>query len=182
MVQVKRPEVTVNPHAHVGGKLYSRFLSAYDKSRDKEVKVMFHGTRAAAAVNICRKGMDPKRRLSGGDWFTVDPNYAVSRAISREEYYSSTIFGNAFPMTSAKTELAIPTGKSGRGGGKGSSGGSGGDWSTRSIRIVAAAILMDGASKIGDHIVSSNHHHALPLFVVEFKLNTGSPLCELIGK
>jgi hypothetical protein len=30
-----------------------------------------------------RKGMDPKLRLSGGDWFSDDPNYALSRAISR---------------------------------------------------------------------------------------------------
>jgi|AntAceMinimDraft_12_1070368.scaffolds.fasta_scaffold16163_2 hypothetical protein len=108
--------------------------------------------------------MDPRLRLSGGDWFTLDPNYAVSRAISREEYmFNKPSSTNAYPMTSIKTELAIPT----VGGGGGDSG------ATRAIRVVAVAILMDGACKIGDHIVSKNHHHALPLFVVEFKREAG---------
>ena len=31
------------------------------------------------------------------------------------------------------------------------------------------AVLLDGACRIGDHIVSKNHHHALPLYVVDFK-------------
>ena len=156
---------------------YARFYRAYEKSSEKKVQVMFHGTSAAAAVNICRKGMDPKLRLSGGDWFTYDPNYALSRAISREEYSVKNLLGplvTAFPVTSTKTELAIPT--RGGGGGKDRAAGSdatgGGDDGgevARSVRMVAAAVLMDNTSSIGDHIVSKNHHHALPLFVLDFK-------------
>jgi hypothetical protein len=42
---------------------YTRFHKAYAKSSDKEVKVMFHGTSAGAAVNICRKA---RRTAEGG--------------------------------------------------------------------------------------------------------------------
>ena len=165
---------------------YARFYRAYEKSSEKKVQVMFHGTSAAAAVDICRKGMDPKLRLSGGDWFTYDPNYALSRAISREEYSVKNLLGplvTAFPTTSTKTELAIPTrgggGGKGRAAGSGATGGGGGGGRgvggddggevARSVRMVAAAVLMDDTSSIGDHIVSKNHHHALPLFVLDFK-------------
>ena len=36
------------------------------------------------------------------------------------------------------------------------------------MRVVAVAVLLDDCTTIGDHVVVKNHHHALPLFVVDF--------------
>ena len=167
-VDVASPKVTPNPHASPGTRLYARFHRAYAKSTVKSVKMMFHGTSARAAVSICVKGMDPSMRLSGGDWFTSDTTYALSRAISREEYAvaSANMSGSftnpgsppgpwstaeelarAAPRKSARDDALPPT---------------------RTVRVVAVAVLLDDCTTIGDHVVVKNHHHALPLFVVDF--------------
>lgn len=147
-----------NPHAYPGSELYARFARAFHKSKDKTVRVMFHGTSALAASNICRHGMDPSKRLSGGDWFTEDPNYALSRAISREEGIISS--GNAtcrLPASgSASATDAVPVND-------------GVPPANGSVRMLAVAVLLDESTKIGDHVVCKNHHHALPLFVMDFR-------------
>ena len=151
--------LTPNPHASPGSKLYARFARAFDKSKDKTVRVMFHGTSAHAASNICRHGMDPSKRVSGGDWFTEDPNYALSRAISREEGIISS--GNAtcwLPASGpASATDAVPAVDDGVPPANGS------------VRMLAVAVLLDESTKIGDHVVCKNHHHALPLFVMDFR-------------
>lgn len=38
-----------------------------------------------------------------------------------------------------------------------------------SVRMLAVAVLLDESTKIGDHVVCKNHHHALPLFVMDFR-------------
>ena len=185
-VDVASPTVTPNPHASPGTRLYARFRRAYAKSAVKNVKVMFHGTSARAAVSICVKGMDPSMRLSGGDWFTSDTTYALSRAISREEYAvasantnrgSSSAIDNSSPVHQRSKAISnLENGPPG-------------PWSTaeelkraaprksahdgalpptRTVRVVAVAVLLDDCTTIGDHVVVKNHHHALPLFVVDF--------------
>ena len=62
-LDVTTPTITTNPHSAPGGKLYKRFHKAYTKSEKKEVKAMFHGTSARAAVSICATGMDPAMRV-----------------------------------------------------------------------------------------------------------------------
>ena len=189
-VDVASPTVTPNPHASPGTRLYARFRRAYAKSAVKNVKVMFHGTSARAAVSICVKGMDPSMRLSGGDWFTSDTTYALLRAISREEYaVASANMSGSFthPIESKPVERSPAAAK----GEKAKPGSPPGPWSTaeelaraaprksahvgalpptRTVRVVAVAVLLDDCTTIGDHVVVKNHHHALPLFVVDFTL------------
>lgn len=191
-VDVASPTVTPNPHASPGTRLYARFRRAYAKSAVKNVKVMFHGTSARAAVSICVKGMDPSMRLSGGDWFTSDTTYALSRAISREEYaVASANMSGSFtnPIESKPVERSPAAAK----GEKAKPGSPPGPWSTaeelaraaprksahagalpptRTVRVVAVAVLLDDCTTIGDHVVVKNHHHALPLFVVDFSRET----------
>ena len=124
------------------------------KSKDKTVRVMFHGTSALAASNICRHGMDPSKRLSGGDWFTEDPNYALSRAISGGGHH---LIGER--DVSAPPRLRQPSTPF-RQRRRTASG---------SVRMLAVAVLLDESTKIGDHVVCKNHHHALPLFVMDFR-------------
>ena len=185
-VDVASPKVTPNPHASPGTRLYARFHRAYAKSKGKSVKVMFHGTSARAAVSICVKGMDPSMRLSGGDWFTSDTTYALSRAISREEYAvaSANTSGSA-----AAIERSLPVHSRSKAAISELENGPPGPWSTaeelaraaprrsahdgalpptRTVRVVAVAVLLDDCTTIGDHVVVKNHHHALPLFVVDF--------------
>ena len=171
-VDVASPTVTPNPHASPGTKLYARFRRAYAKSAVKNVKVMFHGTSARAAVSICVKGMDPSMRLSGGDWFTSDTTYALSRAISREEYaVASANMSGSFtnpgsppgPWSTAEELARAAPRKSAHVGALPP---------TRTVRVVAVAVLLDDCTTIGDHVVVKNHHHALPLFVVDFSRET----------
>ena len=167
-VDVASPKVTPNPHASPGTRLYARFHRAYAKSTVKSVKMMFHGTSARAAVSICVKGMDPSMRLSGGDWFTSDTTYALSRAISREEYaVASANMSGSFtnpgsppgPWSTAEELARAAPRKSAHVGALPP---------TRTVRVVAVAVLLDDCTTIGDHVVVKNHHHALPLFVVDF--------------
>jgi hypothetical protein len=185
-VDVASPKVTPNPHASPGTRLYARFLRAYAKSKGKSVKVMFHGTSARAAVSICVKGMDPSMRLSGGDWFTSDTTYALSRAISREEYAVAS--ANTNRGSSSANDKSPPVHQRSKAISN-LENGPPGPWSTaeelkraaprksahdgalpptRTVRVVAVAVLLDDCTTIGDHVVVKNHHHALPLFVVDF--------------
>jgi|TARA_B110000977_G_scaffold194656_1_gene271675 hypothetical protein len=41
------------------------------------------------------------------------------------------------------------------------------------VRVVAVAVLLDDSTAVGDHVVVKNHHHALPLFVVDFTRDKG---------
>ena len=41
--------------------------------------------------------------------------------------------------------------------------------SRKSVRLVVAAVLLDDSTRIGDHVVSKNHHHSLPLYVIDFE-------------
>jgi len=198
-LDVTSPTITTNPHAVCGTRLYKRFHKAYTKSTKKEVKVMFHGTSARSAVSICATGMDPHLRLSGGDWFTVDTTYALSRAISREEYavananaFGDATVGNLTGIPLAQREELVSLARA-----PSNTANAPGPWSTlfeletaasqmsrssknqhahahalpptHSVRVVAVAVLLDECTAVGDHVVVKNHHHALPLFVVDFK-------------
>ena len=44
---------------------------------------------------------------------------------------------------------------------------------TMTVRVVAVAVLLDDSTAVGDHVVVKNHHHALPLFVVDFTRDKG---------
>ena len=169
--------LTINPHSFPGSKLYARFHRAFLKSKDKSVKLMLHGTSGRAALRIAREGLDPSLRVSGGDWFTEDPNYAISRAIAREEYdcYGAIESASNGGPIETITELAgeeyaikgrnvtetrvfrrfdrMTIGEASR----------------KSVRLVVAAVLLDDSTRIGDHVVSKNHHHSLPLYVIDFE-------------
>ena len=189
-VDVASPRVTPNPHASPGTRLYARFHRAYAKSVAKSVKMMFHGTSARAAVSICVKGMDPSMRISGGDWFTSDTTYALSRAISREEYAvaAATMSGAVTANEMRPVERSRETAAKGMNDALGSPPDPRSTARelaratprkrahdsvlppTRTVRVVAVAVLLDDCTTIGDHVVVKNHHHALPLFVVDFTL------------
>ena len=189
-VDVASPKVTPNPHASPGTRLYARFHRAYAKSTVKSVKMMFHGTSARAAVSICVKGMDPSMRISGGDWFTSDTTYALSRAISREEYAvaAATMSGAVTANEMRPVERSRETAAKGMNDALGSPPDPRSTARelaratprkrahdsvlppTRTVRVVAVAVLLDDCTTIGDHVVVKNHHHALPLFVVDFTL------------
>jgi hypothetical protein len=192
-VDPARRWLTINPRSFPGSKLYARFHEAFLKSKDKCVKLMLHGTSGRAALRIAREGLDPSLRVSGGDWFTEDPNYAISRAIAREEYdcYGAIESASNGGPIETITELAVEARDEN---GNGVFGGFGGEeyaikgrnvTETRvfrrfgrttireafrkSVRLVVAAVLLDDSTRIGDHVVSKNHHHSLPLYVIDFE-------------
>lgn len=185
--------LTINPHSFPGSKLYARFHKAFLKSKDKSVKLMLHGTSGRAALRIAREGLDPSLRVSGGDWFTEDPNYAISRAIAREEYdcygaiESASNGGPIETITELAVEARDENGNSVFGGFVEEEYAIKGrnvtetrvfrrfdrttirEASRKSVRLVVAAVLLDDSTRIGDHVVSKNHHHSLPLYVIDFE-------------
>ncbi|KAJ1624180.1 hypothetical protein T492DRAFT_844953 [Pavlovales sp. CCMP2436] len=71
-------EIYHNPHSQPGTPLYQRFYEAYKSSRDKTIKLVFHGTSEGNVENICRSSLDPTKRgqngqaLGKGEYFAED--------------------------------------------------------------------------------------------------------------
>jgi hypothetical protein len=78
-------EVFDNPHSLPGTPLYEGFASAYEKVRDKAIKLVFHGTPEKNIVAICRDGLDQKMRGKGtgqahgkGEYFAENASMSLS--------------------------------------------------------------------------------------------------------
>ena len=70
------------PSAQPGGKLYQRFADAWNSSRDKGVRLVFHGTREENIASICEHGLDPSRRGKNGQALGAGEYFAENVQIS----------------------------------------------------------------------------------------------------
>eukprot|EP00940_MAST-03C_sp_MAST-3C-sp2_P000307 g307.t1 len=59
---VKVKDIQENPHSLPGQPLYNRFVEAWQRVADQTVQCVFHGTPEKNISQICRDGLDPKRR------------------------------------------------------------------------------------------------------------------------
>jgi len=55
-------EVWLNPRSLPGCSLYERFVAAWGRVPNKTIRLVFHGTPEANINDICRDGLDPRRR------------------------------------------------------------------------------------------------------------------------
>jgi len=82
-------EVWPNPKSLPGCQLYERFVAAWSKVPDKNLRLVFHGTGEANIDAICRDGLDPRRRAGqahgAGEYF--GGNMDVSLAYCRGGRY-----------------------------------------------------------------------------------------------
>lgn len=78
--------------------IYSRFRNAYNKSQNKELRVVYHGTSENNIDNILRCGLDPKRRASTypatGEYFSnfLDVSVGYCRTVNVNECIYVIIF------------------------------------------------------------------------------------------
>ena len=75
-------DVKSNPHAEPGGALYARFAEAYAQAREREVRLVWHGTAEANIDTICREGLDPKKRGQHGQAHGAGEYFAETPSIS----------------------------------------------------------------------------------------------------
>jgi len=137
--------IQVNEHALPNTSMYERFCRHVKGAGEKDIQLAFHGTSLQAAQLICKNGMDPSKRINTqGDWFTLDINYALTRAICREEHMSS---GYAWGMSHEDEAV---------------------DVNRRHIVVIVFAVFMPKTIYIGEHIVCTCHKHSLPISWLEF--------------
>mmetsp|Transcript_8119 Transcript_8119/g.25365 ORF Transcript_8119/g.25365 Transcript_8119/m.25365 type:complete len:368 (-) Transcript_8119:393-1496(-) len=82
-------EVWLNPRSYPGSELYERFVAAWGKVPNKTIRLVFHGTPESNISDICRNGLDPRRRngqaYGVGEYF--GGNMDVSMAYCRGGRY-----------------------------------------------------------------------------------------------
>ena len=80
--ELRVKDVKSNPHAEPGGALYARFAEAYAQSRSRDIKLVWHGTAEANVDEICRSGLDPKKRGQHGQAHGAGEYFAETPSIS----------------------------------------------------------------------------------------------------
>ena len=180
-MRTDNPTVLINPNAQLGTKLYERFHKALRRAKDKTVKVMFHGTSVISAASILKKGMDPAKRVSGGDWFTTDPNYALQRAISREEALERCYVGFCLGSHGCVCGGALRGDDGLSSATVGAATWRGTPPLQRTVKMLGMAVIMDNVTHVGcDHIMITNHLNSIPIFVMEFHRVPNAPPPQLL--
>jgi hypothetical protein len=81
-VALKVQDVWSNPAAAPGGHLYTRFAAAHEATKDKAVRLVFHGTRDENIEDICQNGLDPSKRGKNGQAYGAGEYFADNPSVS----------------------------------------------------------------------------------------------------
>ena len=65
-------------HSKPGTALHTRFMQACAAADCKNIMLVFHGSHTGNIESLCRYGLDPQRRRTGGDWFAIDARTSVT--------------------------------------------------------------------------------------------------------